>query len=152
MNPQLNLLDHLARERTAEWWSLLRQNSLAYLQHCAHEAQVTAGWWTDMRTGADMRLQNEEGKPGFNVAEKLCLIHSEVSEALEGHRKGMCDTHLPHRPAIEVELADALIRILDLAGGLQLDLAGAFVEKMAYNAKRADHKLAERQKEGGKAF
>jgi uncharacterized LabA/DUF88 family protein len=37
---------------------------------------------------------------------------------------------------LEVELADALIRILDIAGGLNLDLAGAFFEKMDFNATR----------------
>src|SRR5690606_39556838 len=55
------------------------------------------------------------------------------------------DTHLPDRRAIEVELADALIRIGDLAGMLDLDLASAVIEKMEYNAIRADHKLSVRR-------
>jgi len=86
------------------------------------------------------------------VAEKLCLIHSEVSEAMEGYRKGLMDDHLPHRPMIEVELADAVIRIADLAGALGLDLGGAIAEKLQYNQARADHKPENRAKEGGKAF
>jgi NTP pyrophosphatase (non-canonical NTP hydrolase) len=54
-------------------------------------------------------------------------------------------------PMIEVELADALIRIGDLAGYLRLDVEGAVVEKMEYNLHREDHKLETRAK-GGKRF
>lgn len=110
-----------------------------------HGAASDAGWWTCIETGFDLRKS-------FNVAEKLCLIHSEVSEAMEGHRKDLQDDHLPHRQMIEVELADALIRICDLAGAMKLDLGGAVFEKLAYNAQRADHKLENRQKAGGKAY
>jgi NTP pyrophosphatase (non-canonical NTP hydrolase) len=53
---------------------------------------------------------------------------------------------------IEVELADAIIRIFDLAAGLKLDLGGAYEEKMAYNAVRKDHKIEARLKPGGKAY
>jgi len=86
------------------------------------------------------------------VAEKLCLSHSEVSEAMEGYRKGLQDDHLTHRQMIEVELSDAAIRIFDLAGALGLDLGGAIAEKLEYNQQRADHKPENRAKEGGKAF
>jgi hypothetical protein len=84
------------------------------------------------------------------VGTKLCLIHSEVSEALEGARKGLMDSHLKHRKAEEVELADAIIRIFDLAGARKLDLYGAVVEKMEYNLHRPDHKREARAAEGGK--
>ena len=110
-----------------------------------YERAVLAGWWTDLKTGEDMR-----GKR--NVPELLCLIHSEISEAMEGHRKGAMDDKLPHRPALEVELADAVIRICDLAGGFDLDLGGAVAEKLAYNRNRADHKPENRVLEGGKAY
>jgi len=111
----------------------------------AHQAQVDAGWWTDINTGEDLHGRR-------NVGELLCLIHSEISEAMEGHRKNLMDDKLPHRKAIEVELADALIRILDLCGAMGLDLEGAFEEKMAYNKTRADHKLENRRKSDGKRF
>lgn len=126
----------------------------AYLQDFCHGASLNAGWWFDPKTGIDLRLEiNSDSRFGKAlVAEKLCLAHSEISEAMEGHRKGLMDEKLPHRKAIEVELADALIRIFDLGGALNLDLGGAIVEKMAYNATREDHKLENRAEVGGKAY
>lgn len=119
-----------------------------------HGASERAGWWRDVKTGqdykAEVRSNSRFGKA--LVAEKLALVHSEVSEGLEGHRKGKMDDHLPHRLMLEVELADAIIRIADLAGALGLDLGGAVAEKLAYNANRPDHKLENRAAEGGKAY
>lgn len=124
-----------------------KADNIREIQEWCHDAQVTAGWWTDLRDGTDLRHTNQ-----FNVAEKLCLIHSEISEAMEGHRKRLNDDKLPHRAMVEVELADAMIRIFDLAGAMNLDLGGALVEKMAYNAQRADHKVENRKAVGGKLF
>lgn len=120
----------------------------------SHKASVDAGWWTDLATGANLAHEvRERSRLGKAlVAEKLCLIHSEVSEAMEGHRKDLPDDKLPHRPMIEVELADAMIRIGDLAGALGLDLGGAIAEKMAFNSARPDHKLENRAAPGGKAY
>lgn len=105
--------------------------------------QANAKWWVDLATGA---------KLDRNKGEQIALIHSELSECLEGVRKGLMDDHLPHRTMEEVELADTLIRIFDYAGGHGLDLQGAFEDKMSYNANRADHKLENRSKDGGKKF
>ena len=88
----------------------------------------------------------------YITSTELALIHSEISEALEGVRKGLMDDHLPHRPMIEVELADAIIRIMHLAGRKNLDIGGAVVEKYAYNKDRADHKKENRNKADGKKF
>lgn len=112
-------------------------------QQCHGAAQH---WWKDIRTGADIR----DNPMAFD--QKLCLIHSEISEAMEGNRKDLMDDKLPHRKMREVELADAVIRIFDTAGGFGMDLAGAIVEKMQYNAHRADHKTENRLAEGGKAY
>lgn len=86
------------------------------------------------------------------VGTMLALVHSEISEAMEGFRKDLMDDHLPQRKMAEVELADAVIRIFDLAGKEGFDLGGALVEKLVYNTKRADHKKEHREKENGKKF
>jgi hypothetical protein len=118
-------------------------NAVENLQAYCHGANKQ---WYVNKDGSDVR----DNPLAFS--NKLCLIHSEISEALEGDRKGKMDDHLPHRPAREVELADALIRIFDLGGAYNLDLAGALVEKMAYNAQRADHKREARDAVGGKSY
>lgn len=100
-------------------------------------------WWRDIQTGEPIQR---------NHGELIALIHSELSEALEADRKDLMDDKLPHRKGLEVELADAMIRILDMAGGLGLDIGGALVEKLEYNSNRADHKPENRLKEGGKKY
>lgn len=125
------------------------------LQSAAHGAAAESGWWTDLASGQDLRAAVNDPASRLGkalVAEKLALIHSEISEAMEGHRKGLKDDKLPHRAMLEVELADAVIRIGDLAGALGLDLGGAIAEKMAYNRTREDHKMAYRAAVGGKAY
>lgn len=80
------------------------------------------------------------------------LVVSEVAEAMEGERKNLMDDHIPHRKMAEVELADALIRIFDYAGGFGYNLQGAFEDKMKYNASRKDHSAEVRKADGGKKF
>lgn len=129
-------------------------NNIDKLQKDIHDSNAVAGWWTDLETGTNLADEARRGSRLGKaiVAEKLCLIHSEVSEAMEGARKNLPDDKLPHRPMIEVELADAVIRILDLCGALNLDLEGAINEKRAYNSKREDHKIENRKKVNGKAY
>lgn len=115
------------------------------LQNYCHDASLRAGWWHDSNG-------NHLIDAPRIVEQKLCLIHSEISEAMEGYRKGLMDDKLPHRRMIEVELADAVIRIADLAGAMGLDLGGAIEEKMFFNATRDDHKPENRAKDGGKKF
>lgn len=119
---------------------------LTAISHGIHQMNIEAGWWDDLRTG-ESRLGD-----GLFVASKLLLVHSEISEATEAHRKGLMDDKLPHRSGMEVELADAMIRIFDIAGAMGFDIGAATVEKIAYNQSRADHKVENRTKEGGKAY
>lgn len=87
-----------------------------------------------------------------NIGELLMLIVSEVAETMEGVRKDLPDTHLPHRKMEEVEMADTLIRIFDYCGYRGLDIAGAFKEKLAYNRTRQDHTHEARRAAHGKKF
>ena len=169
-----------------------------------YEANKAVGWWDD---------------PDRCKLTLLQLVSTEIAEATEAERKDLMDDHLPHRKGGEVELADAMIRLLDMAGafgweydiGLEdygtlkrtekvgsiagkhamlnvlvsslvinayrdndsdtnemytkllncicsvarsqgYDLEGALREKLAYNAKRQDHKRETRAAEGGKKF
>ena len=79
-----------------------------------HDNAVKHGWWDTQRP----------------IPELLCLVHSEVSEALEAYRIG-------NRPNFEEELADIIIRVLDMAEGLAIDLEDAILKKHAVNIKRS---------------
>lgn len=109
-----------------------------------YEGNIKAGWWKVDPTTGDIAPRN--------IGELLMLVVSEVSEGMEGARKNLMDDKLPHRKMLEVELADAVIRIADIAGHYGFDLDGAIAEKREFNANREDHKIENRLKEGGKAF
>lgn len=116
---------------------LMNLNEIAAMCHMANYK-----WWHDKQ---GIRIERNKG-------ELLCLIHSEISEAMEGERKDLMDDKLPHRKMAEVELSDALIRIFDYAAGFGYDLQGAFDEKMLYNSQREDHKHEARQLQNGKKW
>jgi hypothetical protein len=120
------------------------QNAILAINNlCESVHEANKKWWVDLESGLLLKR---------NVPEMLMLVVSELAEAMEGHRKSLKDDKLPWRTMFEVELADAIIRIFDIGAGLGLDLGGAFVEKMAYNAQREDHKLENRRAEGGKKY
>jgi NTP pyrophosphatase (non-canonical NTP hydrolase) len=100
-------------------------------------------WWVNIKTGEPLDR---------NRGEMLMLMVSEIAEAMEGDRKGLQDDHLPGRKMVEVELADCVIRILDYAAGFGLDVGGAIEDKLEYNKHRADHKIENRLKDGGKKY
>lgn len=113
-------------------------NEYSKICHAANQK-----WWQNIETGEPLKR---------NKGELLALIHSEISECLEGERKNLMDDKLPHRKMAEVELVDTLIRVFDYAAGFGYDLQGAFQEKMEYNRTREDHKHEARKIAGGKQF
>lgn len=118
-------------------------SGLQHLVWLSHTLARTSGWWDEYDAMPEQYRK-------YFVCTKLFLSVSEIVEGLEGFRKSLMDDHLPNRKMLEVELADALIRIGDLAGALNLDVAGAMIEKLAYNQQRPDHKPENRAAPGGK--
>ena len=100
-----------------------------------HGLAKKSGWWN-----------NVDFSNPFLFSTKLMLIVSEVSEAMEADPKDLNDDHLPAYKGRDVELADALIRICDLAGAYNIDLGAAVAAKLEYNQQRADHNPENRAK------
>lgn len=117
-----------------EWRYYQFENDLNTMMRACHGSSLAAGW------------------PQREVGTCLMLIVSEIAEAMEGDRRNLMDDKLPHRKMFEVELADAIIRILDLAGRQGCDIGGAFIEKLHYNQTRSDHKKENRESEHGKSY
>lgn len=78
----------------------MNNSKLVELQNKIHQQNVEMGWWDNPRPFTTF----------------VCLFHSELSEAMEGDRKGLMDDHLPNYPMFQVELADFVIRCLDYLG------------------------------------
>ena len=79
-----------------------------------HENAVKHGWWD---------------KPG-DIPTLLCLVHSEVSEALEAYRNN-------DENNFSEELADIVIRVFDMAGGFDIDIEKEIINKHKINKKRS---------------
>lgn len=88
-----------------------------YAKEC-HEDNMK--WWQDPATKAPLSR---------NKGELIALMHSELSECLEGERKNLMDDKLSHRKMAEVELVDTLIRIFDYAEAFGYDLQGGVCRK-----------------------
>lgn len=113
------------------------------------ELQATA-----YKQSADKGFHDNEPTEGRELlslnAERIALMHSELSEALEELRSGRApnetwyaggwdanDDGTPRKPeGVPSEMADVVIRVLDFCGANDIDLEAMVVQKLAYNATR----------------
>lgn len=68
----------------------------------------------------------------INMAEKIALIHSEVSEAFEAYRHQNIDG----KDGLKEELGDVMQRVLHLCGVLNIDIEEAILKKINHNKER----------------
>jgi hypothetical protein len=77
------------------------------------------------------------------IAKKLLLAVGEISEAIEELRHGHDPLYRYYREdgkpeGFPSEVADAVIRLIDIADELHLDLEDVITEKLAFNATRGE--------------
>lgn len=114
-------MDILADKRMEEYFNEQFINHFARMSGSVHGNAKSHGWWEEPREDGTL----------------IALIMSEAAEALEALRKGNGpDEHCPQFSGAEVELADVVIRIMDMAEARGWNVAGAIVAKHEFNKTR----------------
>jgi NTP pyrophosphatase (non-canonical NTP hydrolase) len=127
-----------ATERDAVEELMMKANTTATIKSLQawaddfHQVAASKGFWDEYPTReARIRI----------IPEKLCLIHSEVSEALEDYRAGKDPTERTYEGSklcgFGSEIADVVIRAMELAAALNIDIGAIIEEKHEYNKTRA---------------
>lgn len=95
------------------------------------------GFWEDYSkvVAIENKATKDIARRAF-INEKILLVVSELAEGVEALRKNLVSDHLPNRMGIEEELADAVIRILDLTAAMNIPIGDVVMEKVAFNQTR----------------
>lgn len=110
------------------------------IQRAVHTLSVEKGWYEGV-------VKNDPAV----TQQKLLLVHSEISEAVEELRNGRDPTEVYYNEGSKkpegfpIEMADAVIRIMDVCEANGIDLESAIMLKHAYNKTRP-------HRHGGKKF
>ena len=91
----------------------IKGRSLNELAQLCHRIAVEKGFWEKER----------------NIGEALMLIVTELAEAMEAHR-------VQDEANFKEEIADSFIRLLDLCGGLKIDIEEEIYKKALHNKNR----------------
>ena len=105
-----------------------------YRDRC-HRIAIEHGFWDN--SIKENMVVTPELVTSETIGMKLMLVVTELAEWMEAVRHGdPASDHISEFTASEEEVADALIRIFDLAGALKMRLPEALEAKIAYNQKR----------------
>lgn len=113
---------------------------LAHLMFVAHRISREHGFWEEYEETLEKLRAADPGLAAKYVVDtklsKMALVGSEIGEAVEGIRKPKADDHVPEFTSEEVEIADAIIRLVEYSEKYSLRLPEALMAKMKYNEGR----------------
>lgn len=107
-----------------------------------YQNNVDKGFYEDYNTLLEMMYEKDMPQHLITSVEKawfgqrVSLMHSELSEAIEANRKDLMDDKLTQYKGEDVELVDNLIRTLDTLAHRKVDIDTVVAEKLAFNKAR----------------